>query len=105
VPGEDLAADGVNLPEMSCRIQFVRAYAFVPLADGVPVDRGTAVRRDRMDFKRRLVEEAKKEKRSVTNYIEAALSEYWSLKSSRKTSKLKDKEGQGPYRDDLIVAR
>ena len=47
-----------------------------------------------MDFKQRLVEEAKKEKRSVTNYIEAALSEYWNLKSSRKTSKLKSKEGQ-----------
>jgi predicted HicB family RNase H-like nuclease len=36
-----------------------------------------------MDFKRRLVEEAKKEKRSVTNYIEAALSDYWNLKSGR----------------------
>jgi predicted HicB family RNase H-like nuclease len=35
-----------------------------------------------IDFKRRLVEEAKKEKRSVTNYIEAALSRYWDLKSA-----------------------
>jgi predicted HicB family RNase H-like nuclease len=43
-----------------------------------------------MDFKRRLVEEARKEKRSVTNYIEAALSDYWNLKSSRKTSRAKN---------------
>ena len=34
------------------------------------------------EFKRRLVEEAKKEKRSVTNYIEAAITELWTLKSS-----------------------
>lgn len=30
------------------------------------------------EFKRRLIEEAKKEKRSVTNYIEAAITEFWS---------------------------
>jgi predicted HicB family RNase H-like nuclease len=29
------------------------------------------------EFKRRLFEEAKKEKRSVTNYIEAKLTELW----------------------------
>ena len=34
------------------------------------------------EFKRRLIEEAKKEKRSVTNYIEAAITELWTLKSS-----------------------
>ncbi len=34
------------------------------------------------EFKRRLIEEAKKEKRSVTNYIEAAITEFWTLKSS-----------------------
>lgn len=34
------------------------------------------------DFKRRLIEEAKKEKRSVTNYIEAAITELWTLKAS-----------------------
>jgi predicted HicB family RNase H-like nuclease len=34
------------------------------------------------EFKGRLVEEAKKEKRSVTNYIEAAITELWTLKSS-----------------------
>ncbi len=33
-----------------------------------------------VEFKRRLVEEAKKEKRSVTNYIEAALTELWNLR-------------------------
>jgi predicted HicB family RNase H-like nuclease len=40
-----------------------------------------------MEFKRRLIEEAKKEKRSVTNYIEAALSSYWDLKSTGTRSK------------------
>jgi predicted HicB family RNase H-like nuclease len=34
------------------------------------------------EFKRRLVDEAKKEQRSVTNYIEAALTELWALKAS-----------------------
>ena len=37
------------------------------------------------EFKRRLIEEAKKEKRSVTNYIEAAITELWTLKSSGTT--------------------
>lgn len=32
------------------------------------------------EFKRRLAEEARKVNRSVTNYIEAALSEFWDLK-------------------------
>jgi len=37
------------------------------------------------EFKSRLIEEARKAKRSVTNYIEAALSEFWDQKvSSRK---------------------
>ncbi len=43
-------------------------------------------------FKRRLVEEARKEKRSVTNYIEAALSEFWSLKASPTTHRTKTKK-------------
>lgn len=34
------------------------------------------------EFKRRLIEEAKKVNRSVTNYIEAALSEFWNMKAS-----------------------
>jgi len=34
------------------------------------------------DFKRRLTEEAKKVNRSVTNYIEVALTEFWTLKTS-----------------------
>ncbi len=41
------------------------------------------------EFKRRLVEEARKEKRSVTNYIEAALSEFWSLKATTHGAKSK----------------
>jgi predicted HicB family RNase H-like nuclease len=34
------------------------------------------------EFKRRLVEEAKKEKRSVTNYLEATLASFWKAKAS-----------------------
>jgi predicted HicB family RNase H-like nuclease len=37
------------------------------------------------EFKRRLIDEAKKEQRSVTNYIEAALTELWALKASNIT--------------------
>ena len=44
------------------------------------------------EFKRRLMEEAKKEKRSVTNYIEAAITELWTLKSSG-TSRTGTKRG------------
>jgi predicted HicB family RNase H-like nuclease len=33
------------------------------------------------EFKRRLIEEAKKEKRSVTNYIEAAITQLWTQKA------------------------
>jgi predicted HicB family RNase H-like nuclease len=33
------------------------------------------------EFKRRLIEEARKEKRSVTNYIEVAITELWDQKS------------------------
>ena len=35
------------------------------------------------DFKRRLAEEAAKEKRSVTNYLEAILTELWDQRESR----------------------
>ncbi len=45
------------------------------------------------EFKRRLIEEAKKEKRSVTNYIEAAITELWTLKASG-TTRTKTKKGQ-----------
>jgi len=34
-----------------------------------------------VEFKRRLVGEAKKEKRSVTNYIEATITELWNQKA------------------------
>ena len=39
------------------------------------------------EFKRRLIEEAKKEKRSVTNYIEAVITQLWTLKASGTTRK------------------
>jgi predicted HicB family RNase H-like nuclease len=34
------------------------------------------------EFKKRLIEEAKKEKRSVTNYLEATLSSLWNGRKS-----------------------
>jgi predicted HicB family RNase H-like nuclease len=34
------------------------------------------------EFKRRLIQEAKREKRSVTNYLEATLEELWKAKTS-----------------------
>jgi predicted HicB family RNase H-like nuclease len=37
------------------------------------------------EFKRRLIEEARREKRSVTNYIEAALTELWNMKACNTT--------------------
>jgi predicted HicB family RNase H-like nuclease len=43
------------------------------------------------EFKRRLIEEAKKDKRSVTNYIEAAITELWTLKASGTTRTRKKK--------------
>jgi len=43
------------------------------------------------EFKRRLIEEAKKDKRSVTNYIEAAITELWTLKASGTTQARKKK--------------
>ena len=45
------------------------------------------------EFKRRLVEEARKVNRTVTNYIEAALSEFWTLKTSITSHRTKAKKG------------
>ena len=45
------------------------------------------------EFKRRLIEEAKKDKRSVTNYIEAAITELWTLRASG-TTRTKTKKGE-----------
>jgi predicted HicB family RNase H-like nuclease len=45
------------------------------------------------EFKRRLIEEAKKEKRSVTNYIEAVITELWSHKAPA-TIRTKTKKGE-----------
>jgi len=44
------------------------------------------------EFKRRLIKEAKRQKRSVTNYIEATLTEFWSLKYSPTTDRPKAKK-------------
>ena len=47
------------------------------------------------DFKRRLVEEAKKEKRSVTNYIEATLTALWQRKDSEIRPRSKENKVAG----------
>jgi len=49
-----------------------------------------------VEFKKRLMEEAKKEKRSVTNYLEATLAGLWNLNASLKkvTRKVKEKESK-----------
>jgi hypothetical protein len=45
-------------------------------------------------FKRRLIEEAKKEKRSVTNYLEATLASLWKENASPKRgSRMMKEEG------------
>ena len=43
------------------------------------------------EFKRRLIEEARKDNRSVTNYIESAIRELWALKASQ-TDRTKGKQ-------------
>jgi predicted HicB family RNase H-like nuclease len=43
------------------------------------------------DFKRRLTEEAVKEKRSVTNYLEVTLARIWERQESRNQSKVEKK--------------
>ena len=40
------------------------------------------------DFKRRLVEEAAKDRRSVTNYLEVVLTEVWERRESRAQRKV-----------------
>jgi predicted HicB family RNase H-like nuclease len=46
------------------------------------------------EFKRRLIEEAKKEKRSVTNYLEVILIKLWKQKASsnKGVGKVKDED-------------
>jgi hypothetical protein len=45
------------------------------------------------EFKSRLIEEAKKEKRSVTNYLEATFARLWKEKAAPRR-RVKDVEGQ-----------
>jgi hypothetical protein len=40
-----------------------------------------------VEFKRRLVEEAKKERRSATNYLETALTKLWEMEESESVPK------------------
>jgi predicted HicB family RNase H-like nuclease len=46
-----------------------------------------------VEFKRKLVEEAKRENRSVTNYIEATITEVWARRVSS-TNLTKSKKGE-----------
>jgi hypothetical protein len=48
------------------------------------------------EFKRRLIEEAKKEKRSVTNYMEATLASLWKAKTSRRKAAAANIEEKDP---------
>jgi predicted HicB family RNase H-like nuclease len=41
------------------------------------------------EFKRKLIEEAKKERRSLTNYLEAALTKFWEQQESGTEKKSK----------------
>jgi predicted HicB family RNase H-like nuclease len=45
------------------------------------------------EFKRKLVEEAKKERRSLTNYLETALTKLWEQQESENARMV-----QGPHR-------
>jgi hypothetical protein len=42
------------------------------------------------DFKKKLFEEAKKENRSVTNYLETTLTELWKTKSEKRVTSKKE---------------
>ena len=44
------------------------------------------------EFKRRLMEEAVKDKRSVTNYLEVALTRYWEITRLDAHEKKKEKD-------------
>ena len=44
------------------------------------------------EFKRRLVEEARREKRSLTNYIEATLAKLWQERQSNTPARPKGKQ-------------
>ena len=46
------------------------------------------------DFKRRLTEEAAKEKRSVTNYLEVILTKFWEQRET-KTQRKMEKASRG----------
>lgn len=48
------------------------------------------------EFKRKLEEEAKREKRSVTNYLEATLEKYWQESASAKRRPTKKKKTEAP---------
>lgn len=48
------------------------------------------------EFKRKLEAEAKREKRSVTNYLEATLEKHWQESTSAKTRPTKKKEPEDP---------
>jgi predicted transcriptional regulator len=46
------------------------------------------------EFKRRLIEEAKKERRSLTNYLEAALTNLWERQESESVAKAEGEKGR-----------
>lgn len=48
------------------------------------------------EFKRRLIEEAKKERRSVTNYLEVTLANLWKARTTRRKAAATGIDEQGP---------
>lgn len=46
------------------------------------------------EFKRKLAEQARREKRSMTNYLEATLEKLWQERESARTKPKKGKEAQ-----------
>jgi hypothetical protein len=48
------------------------------------------------EFKRKLEEEAMREKRSVTNYLEVTLQKHWQESASTKTRSPKKKKSENP---------
>jgi predicted HicB family RNase H-like nuclease len=62
----------------------VRIVSRSDLPEGQMLKTETLNLRVSVEFKRRLIEEARRERRSVTNYIEAVITELWSHKARTK---------------------
>lgn len=50
------------------------------------------------DFKRRLAQEAKKERRSITNYLETTLEKFWDERNAAKMQRKNERQSEDPKR-------